>query len=258
MKIFNKFLNIKEHIPLTVYSKITQFPSKLKYLLYLGKNKCCPFCGKYYRKFLIYGYSKRLNTACPKDYSLERHRLLWLYLKYKTSFFHDNLKVLHFAPQYCFLKACSTMPNLEYISADLYKPEVKLKMDITEITFSDKYFNVILCNHVLEHVIDDEKALSELFRVLKPGGWAIIQSAIDSSLEKTYEDKTIITDEERKRAFGQRDHVRIYGDDYIDRLEKAGFIVKVEDYAGSLNNELIKIYGLNQDEKIYFCSKLKE
>jgi len=257
MKIFNKFLNIKNHTPLKVYSKIIQFPSKLKYLLYLGKKKCCPFCGKYYRKFLIYGTSQRPNTACPKDYSLERHRLIWLYLKYKTSFFHDNLKVLHFAPQYCFLKACSRMSNLDYISADLYKPDVKLKMDITEITFNDKYFNVILCNHVLEHVIDDEKALNELFRVLKPGGWAIIQSAIDSNLEKTYEDKTILTDEERKRAFGQRDHVRVYGHDYIDRLEKSGFIVKVEDYAGSLKNDLIKIYGLNQDEKIYFCSKPK-
>jgi len=257
MKILNKFLNIKKHTPPLLYSNIILFPSKLKFLLYLGKNNCCPFCGKYYRKFLTYGSSQRPNTACPKDYSLERHRLIWLYLKYKTSFFNYNLKVLHFAPQYCFLKSCSAMSNLDYISADLYKPDVMLKIDITEITFKDNYFDVILCNHVLEHVIDDKRAMNELFRVLKPGGWAIIQSAIDPHLEKTYEDDSIITNEDRERVFGQFDHVRIYGLDYKACLENAGFKVKVDDYAGSLRNDIIKIYGLNKDEKIYFCSKPK-
>jgi SAM-dependent methyltransferase len=127
-------------------------------------------------------------------------------------------------------------------------------MDITKIPCKDNAFDVVLCNHVLEHVVDDQKAMRELFRVLVPGGWAIVQSPIDSQRAKTFEDPTILSAHDRERAFGQHNHVRMYGRDYKDRLEKAGFTVNVDSYAIDLDTETVRKYGL-PDEEIYFCTK---
>jgi SAM-dependent methyltransferase len=132
-----------------------------------------------------------------------------------------------------------------------------LRMDITRISLTDNQFDCVICYHVLEHIPDDQKAMRELFRVLKPGGWAILQSPIDFNHDKTFEDPSIVSPDERERFFGQNDHVRIYGRDYKDRLEKAGFVVKVDDYVQQLGDSAIKKYGLMRDEKIHFCSKPK-
>lgn len=132
-----------------------------------------------------------------------------------------------------------------------------IKMDITNINLPDNQFDCIICYHVLEHILDDKKAMKELFRILKPGGWAILQSPVDPNRDETFEDPNVVSPEERERVFGQRDHVRIYGQDYKNRLERAGFTVKLDNYSRELGDNIIKKYGLMKDETIYFCSKPK-
>lgn len=203
---------------------------------------------------LPFGVKPRPNAQCPFCFSLERHRLLWLYLKNKTNYFSDRLKVLHFAPEPTFRKIFEKMPNLDYINADINSEIATVKMDITNIAEQSNTYDVILCSHVLEHIIDDRKAMSELRRTLKPGGWAILQVPI--VCDKTFEDESVILPDERERIFGQNDHVRNYGRDFKDRLEEAGFKVKVDDYVKSLGARKIDQYRLDADEDIYFCTKL--
>lgn len=221
--------------------------------LYYGHRFVCPICGGHFRKFLPFGIKPRPNAQCPRCGSLERHRLLWLYLRDRTNFFIDNLKVLDIAPMDCLQRRFRTQSNLDYVSVDLESPIAMVKMDITDIQFPDNHFDCIICYHVLEHIPDDQRAMKEIFRVLKPGGWAILQVPV--LREKTFEDPTITAPKEREKVFGQCDHVRIYGLDYKDRLESAGFTVKVDDYVKKLGDDAIKKYSLMKDENIYFCSK---
>ncbi len=219
------------------------------------KQFFCPCCERRLRKFDPFGVNLRLNALCPKCGSLERHRLLWLYVQHRTSLLAGHLTLLHVAPEAVLQKKLSSLRHLDYVSADLDSPMAEIKIDITDIDFPDHFFDAILCNHVLEHVMDDRKAMSELFRVLKPGGWAILQSPIDINREKTFEDPEIVSPEDRERLYGQHDHVRIYGRDYQEQLEEQGFIVKVDDFVGTFDVQSIKKYGLMEDEAIYFCLK---
>lgn len=163
--------------------------------------------------------------------------------------------MLHVAPEPVLQQKLSSLDNLDYVSADLESPLAKVKMDITDIGYPDHSFDVILCCHVLEHVMEDRKAMSELLRVLKPGGWAILQSSIDTEREKTFEDPKVISPEDREQLFGQKDHVRIYGCDYPERLEKQGFVVKVVSFVRTFDGKSIEKYGLMEDEEIYRCTK---
>jgi len=147
------------------------------------------------------------------------------------------------------------MKNLIYKISDLRSTKADQKIDITSIPMSDESVDIIVCNHVLEHVMDDRKALRELHRVLKPGGWAIINVPVDYAREQTYEDPKITTDKQRKIHFGQADHVRVYGRDYTQRLAESGLKVKEIDYARELGRESAERYVLSTDEMIYFCTK---
>ncbi len=221
-----------------------------------GSNVECPVCEISYRKFLPYGrLNSRPNALCPDSLSLERHRLMWLYLKEKTNFFTADIKLLHIAPELCFIKKFKAMPNIDYTSADLDSPLADVKMDVHEIPFDDNTFDVVFCNHVMEHVDNDIKAMSEIYRVLKPGGWAIIQSPQDYSRETTLEDPTITEPKERERVYWQDDHVRLFGLDYGKRLEKAGFNVKEDRFVMELPKETVRRYALPPNEIIYFCAK---
>lgn len=227
---------------------------------YRGNAVQCPICEKKYKKFLPYGRgaSARPNALCPSCLSLERHRLIWLYLQEKTPFFRDSLKVLHIAPEACFISRFQKMKNLDYITADIESPLAQVKMDIHDIPFEANTFEVVFCNHVLEHVADDIKAASEMHRVLKPGGWAILQVPFfKEDMEVTYEDASITTPAEKFKAFGQEDHVRMYGKDYAQRLEKGGFEVVEDDFAQKLSPETIQKYALPANEIIYFAKKKK-
>ena len=225
------------------------FLRPLIYFFFKGNKFTDPIDGKSYRKFLPYGYGKqRENALSPGTLSLERHRQMWLYLKNETDFFTQNYKVLHIAPEQEFLRKFKKMKNLEYTSADLFSPIVDVKADILDLPFEDESFDVIFCNHVLEHIIDDKKAMSELYRVMKKGGWGILQVPMKNSLEKTYEDFTITDPKERQKHFGQYDHVRWYGMDYFERLKSVGFSVDINFYSQKFSEQEQKRFGLNVNE----------
>lgn len=221
--------------------------------LHVGNKIECPCCGYKARTFATYGYETRVNALCRWCLSLERHRGLWLYLHERTNILIDPVKVLHFAPEHQFQELLKNSKNVDYISADLDMPTAMIKLDITNITFDDNTFDVILCNHVLEHVPDDGKAMSELYRVLKPGGWAILQTPMSTDAE-TIEDLTITDPKERERLFGQDDHVRTYGLDKKDRLEEAGFEVVLDQYLNELPENVLRHYAIVKED-IYLCKK---
>ena len=246
------------YVPRPYLLKISLFASKFTYVFYHGSNFYCPCCKGHFRKFLPYGrINPRYNVLCPGCFSLERHRLIWLYLENKTNLFSDKLRLLHFAPEQCFISQFKSMNNLDYVTADIESPLAMMKMDITDIPFEDNSFDVILCNHLLEHVEDDRKAMREMYRVLRKNGWAIIQPHIDIKSESTLEDPSVTSPEERERLFNQRDHVRVYGLDYTNRLQEAGFIVHVEPYLKDGAKEELKRFALLPIEDIYLCTKPK-
>jgi ubiquinone/menaquinone biosynthesis C-methylase UbiE len=180
---------------------------------------------------------------------------MWLYLQNKTSFFTANLKVLHIAPEQCFLKRFRKLTNLTYHTADLESPIADYKCDVQNMPFENSEYDIVICNHVLEHVPDDKKAMSEILRVLKPGGFAILQVPADFSLEKTFEDNTIIDKNERTRIFGQYDHLRVYGTDYPEKLKEAGFIIDEQNYIELLSQSDKDRYSLNIKEFMFALKK---
>ncbi len=208
-------------------------------VFYIGNRVECTICNHRYRSFLPYGrVITRKNALCPNCLSLERHRLMYLYLHRETNFFQEPIKLLHIAPEACFLEVGEKQPNIEYTTADLESPWAKVKMDVHDIPFEDHSFDVIICNHLLEHVDDDIKAMSEMNRVMKPGGWGIMQVPVNGDREVTYEDRSVTDPIEREKHFGQKDHVREYGRDYPERLKKGGFNVEAIDYLRTLGPDM--------------------
>ena len=244
-----------------------------------GNKFTDPIDGKSFKSMLPYGYeTQRNNVLSPSTLSLERHRLLWLFLNEQTDFFQSDsvsnssntstkkirlrdaeknsaLKVLHFAPEQAFYKLFRNQKNLDYTTTDLFSPLADVKADICNLPFDDNQYDVILCNHVLEHIPDDTKAMQELYRVLKLGGMAILQIPQDLKRATTFADDTITDQKERAKIFGQYDHVRIYGRDYFDKLRSIGFTVIEEDYTNKIAPELVEKYCLAKGEIIPVCFK---
>ena len=250
---------VLRYIPRPYLQLIGHWVARFLSIFYIGNKVECPVCNSHYRQFLPYGRntSSRDNALCPHCLSLERHRLMGLYLKRKTNFFSADLKVLHVAPEYCFIDRFEHMKNLDYITADIESPLAKVKMDIHDIPFPDNTFDVAFCNHVMEHVDDYIRAMSELHRVLKPGGWALIQSPQDMKYEVTYEDPTITDPKEREIHFLQNDHLRLFGRNYGRELEKGGFTVTEDRFVmDELTPEEVKKYSLPSQEIVYFCQKI--
>lgn len=227
-----------------------------------GSNVQCLCCGGKFITFLPGGISmKRANALCPHCRSLERHRLIWHYLRSKTDLFDVPKKMLHVAPELLFYKMFRDCKNLDYTPCakfgdgytDHY-PEGTVNIDITDIKLPDNSFDVIICSHVLEHIPDDAKAMHELHRVLRPGGWAILQVPLDNSRDVTYEDFSITDPKERIQHFGQHDHVRVYGRDYEERLTQAGFQVKRDKFAYEYSREQLFSYGIIPED-IFMCTK---
>jgi SAM-dependent methyltransferase len=176
-------------------------------------------------------------------------------IKLRDAETNSALKVLHFAPEQAFYKLFRNQKNLDYTTTDLFSPLADVKADICNLPFEDNQYDVILCNHVLEHIPDDTKAMQELYRVLKPGGMAILQIPQDLSRATTFADDTITDQKERAKIFGQYDHVRIYGRDYFDKLRSIGFTVVEEDYTNKIAPELVEKYCLAKGEIIPVCFK---
>tara|TARA_R110001583_G_scaffold43936_3_gene139562 strand:- start:3421 stop:4194 length:774 start_codon:yes stop_codon:yes gene_type:complete len=247
-----------KYIPRPILIRFSLLINRIVAVFYTGDKVECPVCNNTFRKFLPYGYSKatsRKNALCPRCLSLERHRLMYLYLQEKTDFFIKNLKVLHIAPEQCFFKRFRALENLDYTTGDLESPIADVHFDIQAIPFADKTYDVVICNHVLEHVEDDAKAMSEMYRILKPGGFAILQVPQNTDAEKTYEDPTITDPLEREKHFLQKDHVRLYGLDYAERLSSVGFKVTADTYANNFPLETAKRYSLPLKEIFYFNQK---
>ena len=228
----------------------------LRALLFLGNKYTCPCCGWKLRAFTHGGTSLRVRSLgyCPRCNSKARHRRWWLFLQQETNLFTDDLHLLHVSPNYCLSRRFSTLPSLHYVGAahnDRHNTCLKMVLPATPIL--SETFDAILCIHVLEHIREDRQAMQELYRVLKPGGWAGISVPIRLD-QKTYEDPTINSPAERERAFGETVHVRFYGCDLTDRLEEAGFQVRM--YPGKeVDQQDRQMYGLRDDENIFYCTK---
>ena len=239
------------HLPRTFLQRIAGISVPVLGWFYIGRGVECPVCGTRRRKFLPYGYvAPRADALCPSCLSLERHRLLWLYLTRETDLLTDFPRTLHIAPEVCIMRHLK--PHFaghpgQYVTADLESPLADLHFDVQQIPLADDSVDVILCNHLLEHVADDRRALHELYRILKPGGWGILLSPVEPDYEQTYEDDSITDPDERTRIFGQYDHRRIYGADYADRLRQAGFQVADIDYAATFTEAERRLYALPAD-----------
>jgi SAM-dependent methyltransferase len=251
--LFKFFLNL---FPRTLLIKISYLVRPFVAFFLRGNTYTDPIDGKSYRRFLPYGYAKvRENVLAPGTLSLERHRLFWLYLKNETTFFSAPLRVLHFAPEQAFVQKFKKQKNLTYTTTDLNSPIADVKADICDLPFKDNSFDFIICNHVLEHIPDDTKAMQELYRVLAPSGTAIVQVPYDAKREITFEDNTITDQRERTRIFGQYDHLRVYGMDYFKKLSSIGFEVNALDYTSSMTSDDIERYRLCKGELLPVCKK---
>ncbi len=276
-KIFKFILNT---IPRPILIRLSIVVRPILAFMLKGNKFTDPIDGKSFRMFLPYGYgNQRNNVLSPSTLSLERHRLLWLYLQNETDFFQSELdsdspvtqnkriklrkdaetssalKVLHFAPEQEFYKRFKKQTNIDYTTTDLFSPLADIKADICNLPFEDNTYDILFCNHVLEHIPDDTKAMQELYRVLKPGGMGIFQIPQDLSRTTTFSDNTIIDQKERAKIFGQYDHVRVYGRDYFDKLRSIGFNVIEEDYTNKISSELVEKYCLAKGEIIPICFK---
>ena len=246
----------KSIVPEKLRLTIRQDLKKLVAPLYFGNRFYCNCCGKSFRAFLPKGNIKRENAACPYCGSLERTRLLHLYLQNETQLFSKPLKVLHFAPEPCLYNIIKKLP-IEYVDADINPALANHVIDITAIPYPDSYFDLIICSHVLGHVPDEAKAIQELKRVLKPDGTALILTLINPELAYTFEDESITTATERLQKYGEPDLCRLHGADFKERLEKQGISVTEIDYRKALPQQLAENsrLGDGRRELIFRCSR---
>jgi predicted SAM-dependent methyltransferase len=258
---------VKKIIPKKYHSDVRFLYNHFRALSYFGLKYQCNICNGHFRKLLPIGIDNNASknivgggyryALCPRCLSTDRERLIYWYLINKTNIFSSQkkIKLLHIAPEKNLKKAFRNSNKIQYIDGDLNPLTADKIIDITDINFKDNYFDFIICNHVLEHVKNDKKAMSELFRVLKPDGEAILQVPISEYNKETFEDFSITTPEEKEKSFGQKDHVRIYGKDYQKRLENAGFKVKLYDIKRDLNIRDIEKCGINKKEILYIGKK---
>lgn len=240
--------------------------------IHFGTRYECPICSAKLKSFLpfgedtpvitkqqVIGLGYRPEAQCPVCYSLDRDRLQYLYLTHKTPLFTDPHLLLHIAPEHSLKAILEDSPSIHYLSADIDPTHTMIKMDITKIQYPEESFDAIICNHVLDHIHHDTLAMAELYRVLMPGGWAVLQVPISLTLEQTYEDNTLTSIWEREVAFGEDDHVRIYAMDYVDRLQNIGFEVEIFDWTQDRKNfggDANK-FNLIEEEKLFIAHKPK-
>lgn len=214
----------------------------------------CAACNHHCAEWVDWSKTYR-NAICPRCFSFPRHRLLSLFLREQADVWEKPQKILHFAPEPVIKKYLKRHKSLDYTTADLNMPFVDINIDITKIPFPDNTFDVVICNHVLEHILDDRKAMGEILRILKPGGWASLMVPIKHKLETTYEDASITSPKDRLKHFGQEDHVRWYGLDYADRLRESGFQVSRKNYSAEFSQAKLDKLGLRAKEEIYVGTK---
>jgi SAM-dependent methyltransferase len=262
---------------LCVGHQAKQLQTLAKRQQHFGFQHHCPLCDAHVQDFLaggrsysvltqydVVGGGRRPHVFCPVCRSTDRERLVYLYLVHKTNVLRRTqpTTVLHVAPERSLRQILRSHPYLDYRTADLQPGKADTTLDITQIPYPAETFDLIICNHVLEHILDDRQAMGELYRVLRPDGLAILQVPLALKLATTYEDPSCTEPEARMQAFGQKDHVRIYGRDYGQRLESVGFVVRPyrwrvdrwplenQDFGGYYN-----LFGLLEREAVFGVGK---
>ena len=244
---------LRAAVPKPAQHALLEAYTRVQMVVQRGSGVTCPLCESTFRRFTAFGDPPRPYARCPRCRALERHRLAWWFLQGHTDLFDRNLRVLHVAPEPPLARCLRTVAGLDYLTADIDPSRADVQMDIMNIQYPDSFFDVVLCSHVLEHVLDAGTAMRELHRVLAPTGFALLDAPTDPEREHTYEDWSITSDEGRRRAFGQWDHVRLFGRDYPDLLRSAGFHVEVDPYPPNQNDS--KEFGLREEDHIYYCTK---
>lgn len=239
--------------------KITVFRRKLKGFILKGNKVECNCCGKTFRAFLPKGngIDLRENAECPNCGSLERTRLLLFYLQQETDLFKNQNKLLHIAPEDSLKKIFKSSLNIKYVNGDLNPNYADEIINLTNIQYPDNYFDYIICSHVLGHIPDEQRAIQEMYRVLKPNGIAFVLTLLNRQDVTTIEDKNIQSEAERLKIYGEKDLVRIHGNDFQKRLQSPGFIVEKIDYTQNLPAEIIIKHSINDNERgiIFKCIK---
>jgi len=249
-----------------LYERARYYP---ELLFSLGSRIECPFCGWRFRRLRSQGFAypaliqnrvvgaiPRPNVVCPRCLSHDRERLLYLFIKNQTRLLAEGGRLLHVAPEQRMRQVLLQSGRVRYCSTDLCEPGVMVSADLLTLPFRAGCFDAVLCNHVLEHVDDDRQAMREVHRVLRPGGWAILQVPIALALKQTIEDPRVKDESERIRLFGQRDHVRLYAaHDYLERLRHAGFDVSAVPYPKLLGPEVVARHALEAEETVFWCCK---
>ena len=266
--------NLKNIIPRKLGYQLKNIRSVVRGYLYKGDQYYCPICRHSFKTMLpggfdlpvikeqeIVGGGYRQNNICPRCQSTDRDRLVYLYLKENTAFFTAPQQVLHVAPEQSLFRVFSKLPNLTYTAGTKYQEGFYYSdelpvIDLRALSYNDNTFDFVIANHVLEHIKEEGKVLDEIFRVLKPGGIAILQVPIANKLQTTFEDPTILTKSDREKYYGQFDHVRLYGTDYPDRLSAVGFVVtKTKPGVKSWPMTDAERYALNGNEYLYVATK---
>lgn len=241
------------HIPRAWLQRLAGWAVPVMGVAYMGRGRECPICGSRRRRFLPYGYVRsREDALCPRCLSLERHRMLWLWIERESDLMQRLPRLLHIAPEVSLMKHFRRLyrGTEGYITADLESPLADMHFDVQDIPLADRSVDVVICNHLFEHVADDRLAMRELYRIMCHGGWGIMVVPEDRTREHTFEDDSITDAAERTRLFGQYDHRRIYGRDYDERLREAGFVVERVDYATKLTADERSRYAVAGDDLV--------
>lgn len=251
-KIYKSIVSEKKRV------NIRLFIEKLMYHIYLGSNFHCNCCGKNFRKLKSKGTTERLNAKCPYCFSLERTRVLDLYLKEELGIYEKSgMKILHFAPENCLSRKLSSIENVVYVDGDINPANANNIIDITDINYDDSFFDLIICSHVLGHVPAEKRAIQEMKRVLKKDGIAIVMTLIDSNRQDTFEDETIVDARDRLKYYSEADLCRLHGLDFGDRLRKQGLKVEEIDYRKRFSEKDQKRMSLGNGNReiIFRCEK---
>jgi len=238
-----------------IANKIRLIFLKIKYR---GNTVLCPCCKSTFREFAPFGDSCRKNAWCPNCQGLERHRLLCMYFENKTNLYKQPLKLLHIAPEDIFFNRFKKEKNIDYYPVDIYPklyPKGTKYFDLLNPGPGLNKYDVIICNHVFQYIEEDKKAMSNIYALMKSGGWGIMQVPINGKNPTTHEDASITDPLERLKAFGLKEHVRYYGLDYANRLREAGFKVIVDDYTAEFSDKDNYKYGFWKADAVYYCTK---
>lgn len=249
-------VRLSSHLPYSAKRFLFFGSWQLRRLYYRGSSFYCPICDSHLRTFVSLAKQRRRPHVCPVCLSYSRHRVVWLFFAHKTDLFTASGKrMLHFAPEQGMEVRLRRQRNLDYVTTDLFRADVTVQTDITQLDFADASFDVIYCSHVLEHVLDDRRAIAEMARVLKQDGWAVILVPITA--EQTFEDASITDPKERERVFGKPGHVRRYGADFRDRLLAGGFEVETvlaSDFLAPEELERMRI-SPGSESTVFYCTK---